>query len=166
MSQAERDDLLQLNKRQLADVASLTNEFPYVEIHFDILDKQALDSATPIVLQATLERDVDEDEEDDEVADPTAIAPFYPSPKMTAWWLVVGDPGTRNLLSIKRVVIAKTLQVRMEFMLPPGTHDRLKLYLMCDSYIGPIASLTCPRCTLCGAKMTRTQMMTMKKQKV
>ena len=144
MSQAERDDLLQLNKRQLADVASLTNEFPYVEIHFDILDKQALDSATPIVLQATLERDVDEDEEDDEVADPTAIAPFYPSPKMTAWWLVVGDPGTRNLLSIKRVVIAKTLQVRMEFMLPPGTHDRLKLYLMCDSYIGADRELDVP----------------------
>ena len=142
MSQHERDELLQLNKRQLADVATLTNEFPYVDIEFDILDKEKLDSASTIILQAKLERDVDEEEE--EPSDPTAIAPFYPSPKMTAWWLVIGDPGTNSLLSIKRVTIAKTLDVRLEFMLPAGMHDKLKLYLMCDSYIGADRELEVP----------------------
>lgn len=143
MSDKERDDLLQLNKRQLADVARLTNEFPYVEIDFTIDDQDSLDSATPIVLNATLERDVDEDDED-EMPDPTAIAPFFPSTKMTAWWLVVGDPNTRNLLSIKRVTIAKTVQVRLEFHLPAGQHNDLKLYLMCDSYVGADRELDLP----------------------
>ncbi|WFD03560.1 RNA helicase [Malassezia obtusa] len=132
MSAHERDELLQLDKRQLADVARFTNEFPYIEVAFQIEDTDALDSTTPIVLHATLERDADEDEE----PDATAIAPFFPTKKLTAWWLVVGDPGTRALLSIKRVTIARSVQVRLEFTLPPGTHDRLKLYLMSDSYVG------------------------------
>lgn len=132
MSASEREALLQLDKRQMADVAKLTNEFPYIEISFEIEEQGALDSATPIVLHATLERDADEDEE----PDITAIAPYFPTKKLTAWWLVVGDPGTRSLLSIKRVTIARTQQVRLEFTLPAGTHDRLKLYLMCDSYVG------------------------------
>ena len=63
---------------------------------------------------------------------------------MTAWWLVIGDPGTNSLLSIKRVTIAKTLDVRLEFMLPAGMHDKLKLYLMCDSYIGADRELEVP----------------------
>lgn len=142
MSDNERDDLLRMSKRQLADVARLTNEFPYIEVQFDIEDRASLDSATPIVLHATLERDMDE--EDDEMPDPTAIAPFYPSPKMMAWWLVVGDPGTRNLLSIKRITFARSLQVRLEFHLPAGTHDRLKLYLMSDSYVGADRELDVP----------------------
>lgn len=143
MSDKERDDLLQLNKKQLADVARLTNEFPYVEIDFTIDDQDALDSATPIVLHATLERDADEDD-DGEIPDPTAIAPFFPSSKMTAWWLVVGDPSTRNLLSIKRVTIAKTVQVKLEFHLPAGRHSNLKLYLMCDSFVGADRELDMP----------------------
>ncbi|WFD24297.1 RNA helicase [Malassezia equina] len=143
MSDKERDDLLQLNKKQLADVARLTNEFPYMEVDFSIDDQDSLDSATPIVLNATLERDVDEEDED-EMPDPTAIAPFFPSSKMTAWWLVVGDPSTRNLLSIKRVTIAKSVQVRLEFHLPAGRHSNLKLYLMCDSYVGADRELDVP----------------------
>ncbi|WFC94772.1 RNA helicase [Malassezia brasiliensis] len=132
MRAEERDALLQLDKRQLADVARFTNAFPYIEVSFDIADADALDSTTPIVLHATLERDAD-DEED---TDATVMAPFFPTKKLGAWWLVVGDPGSRALLSIKRVTITRSVQVRLEFTLPPGTHDRLKLYLMSDSYVG------------------------------
>ncbi|PKI82775.1 Brr2p [Malassezia vespertilionis] len=132
MREKEREELLQLDKRQLADVARLTNEFPYIEVHFEVENAQQLDSATPIVLHATLEREADEEEEPDN----TAIAPFFPSKKLVAWWLILGDPGSRSLLSIKRVTLSRSLRVRLEFQLPAGTHDRLKLYLMCDSYVG------------------------------
>ncbi|WFD33124.1 RNA helicase [Malassezia sp. CBS 17886] len=140
MAPADRDALLHLDNRQLADVARLTNDFPYVEVAFDIPDKHALDSATPIVFNATLTRDVDEDED----PDPMAVAPFFPSKKVVSWWLVIGDPGTRALLSIKRVTILRSLDVRLEFTLPPGVHDRLRLYLMCDSYVGADRELPVP----------------------
>jgi pre-mRNA-splicing helicase BRR2 len=63
-------------------------------------------------MQVTLEK-----EEEDE-GDALAIAPFFPHKKLVNWWLVVGDPGTKNLLGIKRVTVAKTLSVKLEFTLP------------------------------------------------
>ena len=57
---------------------------------------------------------------------------------------MVGDPGTRSLLSIKRVTLTRSLNVRLEFNLPQGTHERLKLYLMCDSYMGADRELDIP----------------------
>lgn len=54
---------------------------------------------------------------------------------MPNWWLVVGEPSTRQLLVIKRVTLNKTLTVKLEFTLPKGRHP-LKLYVICDSYVG------------------------------
>lgn len=54
---------------------------------------------------------------------------------MTNWWVVVGEQSTRQLLSIKRVTVSKSLNVKLEFTLPKGTHA-LKLYVICDSYVG------------------------------
>ncbi|EPQ30981.1 uncharacterized protein PFL1_01170 [Pseudozyma flocculosa PF-1] len=134
LDDAERDRLLQLDRRQLADVARFTNSFPYVEVGFDIEDRDALSSGNPITLHVDLEKDVDEDDEG--AADETVIAPFYPNKKLANWWIVVGDPGRRNLLSIKKVTLKRQLRVKLEFELPKGQHDTLKLYLMCDSYVG------------------------------
>ncbi|KDN46281.1 putative ATP dependent RNA helicase [Tilletiaria anomala UBC 951] len=134
LEDSERDELLQMTMKQLADVAKFTNNFPYVEISYEIQDEEGLTGGTPINMRVTLEKEVDDD--DEEAADPTAVAPFFPHKKLVHWWLVVGDPGTKNLLGIKRVTIGKTLSVKLEFTLPKGTHDRLRLYLLCDSYQG------------------------------
>ncbi|PWN44015.1 putative ATP dependent RNA helicase [Ceraceosorus guamensis] len=135
LSDKERDDLLRLDKRQLADVAKFTNNFPYIEVSFNIEDQDALASGTPITMNVNLAKD-DDEEEEDEASDPTVVAPFYPNKKLCNWWLIVGDPGARTLLSIKRVTITKSLNAKLEFTLPKGTHSRLRLYLMSDSYIG------------------------------
>ena len=63
------------------------------------------------------------------------IKPYFPLKKMANWWLVVGEPSTKQLLSIKRVTVNKNLAVKLEFTLPKGSHN-LKLYVICDSYIG------------------------------
>ncbi|KAG6376822.1 immunoglobulin E-set [Boletus reticuloceps] len=78
-----------------------------------------------------LSRDADEDDPDDQIL----VAPFYPVKKMASWWLVVGEPSTRQLHAIKRVTISKRLAVKLEFTLPKGTHS-LKLYVICDSHVG------------------------------
>ena len=63
------------------------------------------------------------------------MAPHFPKKKMVNWWVVVGEQSTRQLLSIKRVTVSKSLSVKLEFTLPKGTHA-LKLYAICDSYVG------------------------------
>ena len=82
-------------------------------------------------MQVALSRDVDEDDEDDG----TVVAPFYPHKKMANWWLVIGEPSTRQLHGIKRATVTKSQAVKLEITLPKGTHN-LKLYVICDSYIG------------------------------
>ena len=93
-------------------------------------------AGAPIYLQVALSVDADEeDEEDAAAADPTVIAPYYPLKKMANWWLVVGDPTTKQLLVIKKVTVTKNLKIKLEFTLPQGTH-KLKLFVICDSYVG------------------------------
>lgn len=77
----------------------------------------------------------DADEEETETEEQTVVAPFYPKKKLANWWLVVGEQSTRQLLSIKRVTVSRTLMVKLEFSLPQGKHD-LKLFVICDSYMG------------------------------
>ena len=88
-------------------------------------------AGAPIILQVSLARDADEEDDGDQ----NVVAPFYPLKKLANWWLVVGDPASRQLLVIKRVTVTKSLAVKLEFTLPKGTHS-LKLYVICDSYVG------------------------------
>ncbi|KAH9000702.1 hypothetical protein EDB86DRAFT_2905804 [Lactarius hatsudake] len=39
---------------------------------------------------------------------------------MANWWVVVGEQSTRQLLSIKRVTVSKSLNVKLEFTPPKG----------------------------------------------
>jgi pre-mRNA-splicing helicase BRR2 len=90
-------------------------------------------AGAPITLKVALSRDTDD--EDGSGDDQTVVAPFYPGKKMANWWLVVGEPSTKQLLSIKRVTVNKNLTVKLDFTLPQGKHS-LKLFVICDSYMG------------------------------
>ncbi|PWN88119.1 putative ATP dependent RNA helicase, partial [Acaromyces ingoldii] len=153
MDDAGRDKLLQMDKRQVADVARFTNSYPYVDVTFEVQEAESLVSGSPITLQVELRQDDDdEDEDEDDEADdggdevdPTVVAPFYPNKKLCNWWLIVGDPGTRNLLGIKRITLTrKKLAVKLDFTLPKGRHERLKLFLMADGYLGADRELALP----------------------
>lgn len=112
-------------------MATFVNSYPTLDVTQE-LAKGEYTAGAPIILQVGLSKEVDED---DEVDDQTVVAPFYPSKKMANWWLVVGEPSTRQLLVIKRVTVTKSLNVKLEFTLPKGKHE-LKLYVICDSYVG------------------------------
>ncbi|EGO30085.1 putative RNA helicase [Serpula lacrymans var. lacrymans S7.9] len=131
MEDDKRTALLQMDARQMRDVATFVNSYPTLDVSYD-LAKGDYTAGAPILIQVALSRDADEDEPDD---DQTVIAPFYPQKKMANWWLVVGEPSTRQLLVIKRVTVNKSLSVKLEFTLPKGPHT-LKLYVICDSYVG------------------------------
>jgi len=131
MEDDQRSDLLRMDARQMRDVATFVNSYPTLDVTPELV-KGDYTAGAPIILQVGLSREVDEDDETD---NQTVVAPFYPSKKMANWWLVVGEPSSRQLLVIKRVTVNKSLSVKLEFTLPKGTHA-LKLYVICDSYVG------------------------------
>lgn len=119
--------MLIFNRR---DVAAFVNSYPTLDVDHELV-KGDYTAGSPIILQVSLSRDADEEDEDDQ----RVVAPFYPFPKMANWWLVVGEPSTRQLVSIKKVTVKKSLSQKLEFSLPKGQHH-LKLSVICDSYMG------------------------------
>lgn len=117
-------------RRCRRDVAKFVNSYPTLDVSYT-LAKGEYTAGAPIFIQVVLSRDADEEDPDDQIV----VAPFYPVKKMSNWWLVVGEPSTRQLHVIKRVTISKRLVVKLEFTLPKGAHS-LKLYVICDSYVG------------------------------
>ncbi|KDQ16775.1 hypothetical protein BOTBODRAFT_106485 [Botryobasidium botryosum FD-172 SS1] len=128
----QRNQLLQMDARQMRDVATFVNAYPNLDVNHELQEAEEYTAGAPITLKVALSREVDEEEEAD---DQVVIAPFYPSKKMVNWWLVIGEPSTRQLLAIRKVTVRKELNVKLEFTLPKGEH-KLKLYVICDSYNG------------------------------
>lgn len=135
LSEAERDDLLRMDKKQVAAVAQFVNNFPYIELSYTITTplEQRI-ASEPISIAIQLETDTETDTDHEQAL--VARSSFYASRKLVQWWIVIGDPGTRTLLAIKKVTIRKTLELSLEVSLTQGRHERLKIWLVCDSYMG------------------------------
>jgi pre-mRNA-splicing helicase BRR2 len=114
-----------------ARVAKFVNSYPNIEVAYTIPESASLTSSDPITLNVTLDRESDENDPDDQLAD----APHFPHKKMVSWWLVVGDAKSRMLYAIKKVTVKGRLETKLEFTLGQGDWS-LKLYLICDSYSG------------------------------
>ncbi|QIW95898.1 hypothetical protein AMS68_001416 [Peltaster fructicola] len=124
---------MSLNNTQLGDAARFTNErYPNVELNFELDDAENVVAGAPSVLNISIEREVDEDEEPSLVVH----APFYPVQKTESWWLVVGEESTKSLLAIKRVTFGRALKTKLEVVVPSAGKHELTLFLMSDSYVG------------------------------
>lgn len=150
MNDEERDALLQLPPKKLADVANFTNSYPYLEVNADFEETEDLRAGDSIVLNVSLSTaDEEEDGEEDggEASAPEPVpAPFYPGGrKLVNWWVVVGSPGTRQLLAIKRVIMNKAkLSVALDLSLPKGHHSDLTLYCCSDATLGSDRQIQLP----------------------
>ncbi|XP_052757266.1 putative U5 small nuclear ribonucleoprotein 200 kDa helicase [Galleria mellonella] len=123
-----RAKLLQLSATEMADVARFCNRYPNVELSYEVKNERRLSAGKPIVVEVSLERE-------DDIVGPV-IAPFFPQKREEGWWVVIGDPKTNTLLSIKRVSLARTAKVRLDFVCgSPGRHT-YTLYFMSDAYLG------------------------------
>jgi len=134
-----RNNLLQLPEDKMADVAVFCNNYPNVEISFQVQDQDDVTSGEPVQIVVNLERDVDDEEmSEEEVADlGTVAAPLFPQEKKESWWLVVGDTSSNTLYALKRVNLVQKQKVMLEFLAPEEAGDyNLTLFCMSDSYIG------------------------------
>ncbi|KAI5746607.1 hypothetical protein M8J77_005420 [Diaphorina citri] len=127
----EDDDrlrLLQLSESQLADVARFCNRYPNIELSYEVLNKDRISSGSSVNVVVNLDRE-------DEVTGPV-IAPFYPQKREEGWWVVIGDPKTNSLLSIKRLTLQQKAKIKLDFVAPNPGHHSYALYFMSDAYLG------------------------------
>lgn len=128
MEDNERAKLLQLSSAEMADVARFCNRYPNVEFAYEVKNERRLRAGKPIVVEVTLQREED-------VAGPV-LAPFFPQKREEGWWVVIGDPKTNTLLSIKRVSFARTAKVRLDFISGQAGTQTYTVYFMSDAYLG------------------------------
>ncbi|KAK9466803.1 Sec63 Brl domain-containing protein [Lipomyces arxii] len=133
MDDEPRNKLLGMTDDEMSDVARFVNKYPGVDMSFEIEDEAEIVAGEPAYVNVTLEREV---EDDNDTVDLSVHAPFYPFSKLENWWLVVGEPSTKQLLAIKRVTISKATQkTRLEFVVPSAGKHELAVWCMCDSYV-------------------------------
>lgn len=66
----DRSRLLQLSDAQMADVARFCNRYPNIEMNFEVVEKDRINSGSTVNVVVQLERE-------DEITGPV-IAPFFP----------------------------------------------------------------------------------------
>lgn len=134
-----RNNLLRLTDSKMADVAVFCNNYPNIEVSFEVKDADNVTTGDPVQIIVELEREVDEDEmeEEDLASLGTVSAPLYPEEKKEAWWVVVGDTSSNTLHALKRVNLLQKQKVVLEFLAPEEAGDySLALFCMSDSYLG------------------------------
>lgn len=124
----DRTKLLQLTDAEMADVARFCNRYPNIELSYEVVGKDSLHSGSPVNVNVSLERE-------DDVTGPV-IAPFFPQKREEGWWVVIGDPKTNSLLSIKRLTLQQKANVKLDFVAPSPGHHAYTLYFMSDAYLG------------------------------
>ena len=128
---ATRKELLGFSDGKLHDLAVVCNQYPNINVDYEVMDPDDIHAGQPISVQVALEREIDENE-----PIPKVSAPLFPKEKDEGWWLVLGDSKKNQLYAIKRLTIQRKAKINMEFVAPkPGSY-RLNLYLMSDCYLG------------------------------
>jgi len=131
LEDSERRELLQMSNKEMQEVAVACNRYPNIDMNYVVKNEDKLQAGSNVVIEVQLEREIEDDQEVGPV-----YAPFYPKAKAEGWWLVFGDSKSNQLLSIKRVTLAKKTTTKLEFPAPPAGSHTFKLYFMCDSYSG------------------------------
>jgi len=139
LEDADRDALLRFSPAQLLQVAQVCNAYPDIDVQYSLPEGEdaALHAGERATLSVRLLRDPDDNEAEELTGVPLVQAPRYPTAKTEGWWLVLGNAQTNELLSIKRVAMAKReTKVQLDFTPPAQGDQSYMLYLMSDSVLG------------------------------
>lgn len=124
----DRNQLLRLDSSKMADVANFCNRYPNIELNYSVGPKRDITEGSQVKVIVDLERE-------EEVTAPV-VAPFFPSKRDEGWWLVIGEPKSNALITIKRINLALKSKVTLDFIAPsPGEHT-YTLFFMSDAYMG------------------------------
>ncbi|XP_022669999.1 U5 small nuclear ribonucleoprotein 200 kDa helicase-like [Varroa jacobsoni] len=128
LEDTERNKLLQMSSSQMVDVAKFCNRYPNVEMSFEVVNSDAVRSGGTVNVVVQLERE-------DELVGPV-VAPLFPQKREENWWLVIGEPSTNSLISIKRFGLQQKAKIKLDFVAPSSGEHSYVLYFMSDAYMG------------------------------
>ena len=141
MEDDDRSKLLEeegrMSSAQMSDIAKVCNAYPNIEVNYEVEDADEVTVGSAIAVVVDLERD----------GDPTKVhAPYYPTAKDEGWWLLVGNPETNELHSIKRVNVGAAAKARLELEAPdtPGEYEVRAACLRRCSLPCKASRLPCP----------------------
>lgn len=120
-----------LNNKQIADIASVCNRFPNIDVEYQLVNEEVEEGAS-MAISVSLSREIDE-------SFTTEVhAPYYPKKKVEGWWIVFGNPKTNQLVAIKRVTLNKdSTNIQLVCNAPNNPGENIyTLYLISDSWIG------------------------------
>ncbi|GMT33326.1 hypothetical protein PFISCL1PPCAC_24623 [Pristionchus fissidentatus] len=126
-----RSDILQMENVQIADVAKFCNNYPSIEVEHEVQNESVTVGDT-VMVSVSMER-----ENDVNGLAPPVVAPLFPQKrKEEGWWLVMGEPASNTLCSIKRLTINEKAKMTLDFAPTHAGKATYKLYFICDSYLG------------------------------
>lgn len=117
MDDEPRIELLNLNQKQLEEVAQVCNSIPSYEIKATVQSENPDEGKVgeDVTVTVTISKD-DEDEEDEEDTPSLRVyAPFYPKEKEEQWWLIIADERNNRLMSIKKVQPKLNSEIEISF---------------------------------------------------
>ncbi|KAF8382489.1 snrp-200, partial [Pristionchus pacificus] len=126
-----RSEILQMENAQITDVAKFCNNYPSIEVEHEV-QNESITVGDTVMVAVTMER-----ENDVNGAAPPVVAPLFPQKrKEEGWWLVMGEPSTNTLCSIKRLTVNEKAKMTLDFAPTHAGKATYKLYFICDSYLG------------------------------
>jgi pre-mRNA-splicing helicase BRR2 len=132
MEDEDRNNLLRLTEEKLMQFATACNRYPDVDIEIEDPEFEELEEGEEAEITVNLTR---EGLEEGEKLGPV-ISLAYPDKNEECWWIVAGDSVKNKVLGIKRVTFDSILSTKLKITAPePGDYN-VKIYLICDSYIG------------------------------
>ncbi|KAJ3210004.1 DEIH-box ATPase [Dinochytrium kinnereticum] len=150
MEDEDRDECLQVDRRQMVEVANYCNRYPNVDLVYEVGAERA-SAGEMVSVKVVLERVVDDEDEDEEEEEADAmevdgkangkkkekkakeaaadvgpvIAPYFPGKKDEGWWVVIGHKSSNALLAIKRTTLQQKASLKLDFTVPkpPPSED-------------------------------------------
>lgn len=128
LEDSERERIMTMDNSKLIKVATFINNYPNIELTYDLQRTDKITADETNVLSVTLTRD-----EAPETLEVTSSC--YPFEKLENWWLVLGEVSSRELLAIKKISLRQESQnYQLEFKVSNGNRQ-LTLWCVCDSYL-------------------------------
>lgn len=121
----------------IAEIAEFSNNYPS-DLEVALLSGEQISSQPGQELSVSVVLKLERDED----YNGRMNFAHFPGPKEISWWVIVGNPIERTILAIKRVTIPPgqgERSVELDFSSPETQHSTslsLKVYVLCDSFIG------------------------------
>ncbi|KAI0567446.1 pre-mRNA-splicing helicase BRR2 [Gracilaria domingensis] len=141
MNDEDRSQVLKsLTSRQVLELSEACKVIPNMNDYvIESLSTAADEDGTTMTrMVVTISRNEEDEESSDSQAQnvvPTISAPLYPENREEGWWVIVGNPKTNTLLSLRHVALKRRAKVKLRFDSPPAGLHTLQLSLLSDSYV-------------------------------